>query len=54
MVRFTNGVDTYDVTDPAHIDCFRAKGWKMVDVPDKTKSEVKTPAKTAKASKKAD
>ena len=26
-MKFTDGKQTYEVTDPAHIDCFRAKGW---------------------------
>lgn len=28
MIFEKNGVK-YDVTDPAHIDCFKAKGWKQ-------------------------
>ena len=29
-MKFTNGTQTYEVTDQAHIDCFIAKGWAEV------------------------
>ena len=29
-MKFTNGIQTYEVTDQAHIDCFIAKGWTEV------------------------
>ena len=29
-MKFTNGTQTYEVTDQAHIDCFKAKGWTEV------------------------
>ena len=29
-MKFTNGIQTYEVTDHAHIDCFKAKGWTEV------------------------
>ena len=29
-MKFTNGIQTYEVTDQAHIDCFKAKGWMEV------------------------
>ena len=32
MIFEKNGV-RYTVTDPAHIDCFRAKGWDEVTEP---------------------
>ena len=30
-MKFTNGKQTYEVSDQAHIDCFKAKGWKEVE-----------------------
>lgn len=29
-MKFTKDGMTYDVKDPAHIDCFKAKGWEEV------------------------
>ena len=29
-MKFTNGQQTYEVNETAHIDCFKAKGWKEV------------------------
>ena len=29
-MKLTNGKQVYDLTDSAHIDCFKAKGWKLV------------------------
>ena len=38
-MKFTNGTQTYEVTDQAHIDCFIAKGWTEVkDKPTKKPS----------------
>ena len=38
-MKFTDGKQTYEVTDPAHIDCFIAKGWSEVkDKPTKKPS----------------
>ena len=38
-MKFTNGTQTYEVTDQAHIDCFKAKGWTEVkDKPTKKPS----------------
>ncbi|MBO5969495.1 MAG: hypothetical protein J6S14_13460 [Clostridia bacterium] len=47
-MRMTDGVNVYDVTDQAHIDAFKAKGWHEV-TPEtkKTKTEkVKAPEKS--------
>lgn len=30
-MKYTNGKQVFDLTDSAHIDCFRAKGWTIVD-----------------------
>lgn len=30
-MKYTNGKQVFDLTDSAHIDCFRAKGWTLVD-----------------------
>ncbi|MGN0683752.1 MAG: hypothetical protein ACI4JY_08760 [Oscillospiraceae bacterium] len=38
-MKFTNGEQTFNVTDKAHIDCFRAKGWTEVE--EKPKKAVK-------------
>ena len=40
-MKFTDGKQTYEVTDPAHIDCFKAKGWTEV----KEKTTKKSTAK---------
>ena len=40
-MKFTDGKQTYEVTDPAHIDCFIAKGWSEV----KEKTTKKSTAK---------
>ena len=40
-MKFTNGIQTYEVTDQAHIDCFKAKGWTEV----KEKTTKKSTAK---------
>ena len=29
-MKFTDGSRIFEVTDQAHIDCFRAKGWQEV------------------------
>ena len=40
-MKFTDGKQTYEVTDPDHIDCFKAKVWTEV----KEKTTKKSPAK---------
>ena len=43
-MKFTDGKQTYEVTDPAHIDCFKAKGW--IEVKEKTEKPEKPAPKT--------
>lgn len=45
-MKFSDGTRTFEVTDQAHIDCFRAKGWQEVRPDPEPKKE---PAKKAKA-----
>ena len=40
-MKFTDGIQTYEVTDPAHIDCFIAKGWSEVKEKTTKKSSAK-------------
>ena len=51
MIFEKNGV-RYTVTDPAHIDCFRAKGWDEVTEPVKeAPAEKAEPVEDMKAPK---
>lgn len=43
---FTKDGVTYEVKDKAHIDCFRAKGWK--EVPDKPTAKKQVAEKNKK------
>lgn len=44
-MKFTKNGVVYEVRDQAHIDCFRAKGWKEVEKAQETPKEVELPVK---------
>lgn len=52
-MKFTKDGVTYGVKDPAHIDCFKAKGWTVVEeAPEKAPAQKpETPKAPAKGKK---
>lgn len=52
-MKYTNGKQVFDLTDSAHIDCFKAKGWTIVDeAADKAQKIATSDAQIKKTSKK--
>lgn len=52
-MKYTNGNQVFDLTDSAHIDCFKAKGWKVFDeATDKTRKIAVSDVQVKKTSKK--
>ena len=52
-MKYTNGNQVFDLTDSAHIDCFKAKGWLPVDESaDKTRKIAASDVQVKKTSKK--
>ena len=52
-MKYTNGKQVFDLTDSAHIDCFKAKGWKVFDeVADKAQKITVSDVQIKKTSKK--
>ena len=52
-MKYTNGKQVFDLTDSAHIDCFKAKGWTLVaETADKAQKITVSDVQVKKTSKK--
>ena len=52
-MKYTNGKQVFDLTDSAHIDCFKAKGWLPIDeTADKARKITVSDVQVKKTSKK--